>query len=462
MKLPRVMISAASSGSGKTLITCGLLLALKRKGLSMASFKCGPDYIDPMFHKTVLELPSRNLDSFFADPKTLRKVLLRGAGDAQAAVIEGVMGYYDGAGFDTTSASSYEIAKLTGTPVILILNAKGMSLSAAAVVKGLMDFREDSNIRGVILNNISKGAFAGLKASMENLLGIPVCGYVPHVPDCQLESRHLGLVTPQELKDIRCRLGRMADVLEETLDIDRILGIAEEAPEIEEEVTASGNDPEKIRIAIAMDEAFCFYYEDNLDLLRELGAELTLFSPIRDERIPEDCNGLILGGGYPELYIKDLSENRSMLSSVKDAIAEGMPCIAECGGFLYLHDRIEDTDHREYSMAGVIQGKGIYTGKLGRFGYINLLLQESQMFGEKHIGCKGHEFHYYDSTNNGYSSVAVKPNGKRSWECMHGTESLEAGFPHLYYESNPAFAENFIEKCREYRRKVKEKCQENC
>lgn len=493
MKLPRIMIAAVSSGSGKTLITCGMLAALKRKGISLASFKCGPDYIDPMFHKTVLELPSRNLDSFFAEPELLRSVLAEGAKGAELAVTEGVMGYYDGAGFHSTAASSYEVARQTGTPVLLVINARGMSLSAVAAIKGFMDFRADSNIQGVIFNNISRAAFDGLKPAAEEILGIRVCGYVPHVADCQLESRHLGLVTPQELQDIRSRLDRMADVLEDTLDLELIQAIAGEAPELEdvpetgaESVLAaaavSGTESvpaaaavsgaesipaaiavsrakgvpaaggQKIRIAVAMDEAFCFYYEDNLDLLKSLGAELVPFSPIRDRRLPKDCAGLLLGGGYPELYLESLSKNTEMLSAVKEAVENGMPCIAECGGFLYLHERMEDMNRKEYPAAGVIHGTGLYTGKLGRFGYIDVELQRDQMFGGKGMRCRGHEFHYYDSTENGQAAIAKKPMRKRSWECMHGTDNLEAGFPHLYYKSNPVFAENFLKKCKDYKR----------
>ncbi len=457
MKLPRIMIAAVSSGSGKTLITCGMLAALKRKGISLASFKCGPDYIDPMFHRTVLELPSRNLDSYFAKPELLRSVLTEGAKDAGLAVIEGVMGYYDGTDFCSTAASSYEVARQTGTPALLVLNAKGMSLSAIAAIKGFMDFRADSNIQGVIFNQISRAAFDGLKPAAEEILGIRVCGYVPFVADCQLESRHLGLVTPQELQDIRSRLDRMADVLEETLDLELIQAIAGEAPELESIPAAEipcdpASGERQVRLALAMDEAFCFYYEDNLDLLRSLGAELVPFSPIRDRKLPEDCDGLILGGGYPELYVESLSSNMEMLSAVKDAVENGMPCIAECGGFLYLHDRMEDMNRREYPAAGVIHGTGRYTGKLGRFGYIDLELQQDQMFGGKGMRCRGHEFHYYDSTENGQAAIARKPTRKRSWECMHGTDNLEAGFPHLYYRSNPAFAENFIKKCKDYKR----------
>lgn len=346
MKLPRILISAASSGSGKTTFTCGLLEVLKRHNLSVSAFKCGPDYIDPMFHRTVLDLPSKNLDSFFADKNTLLYLFAESAVKADISVIEGVMGYYDGLGFDTVRASSYEVAKDLKTPVILILNAKGMALSAVAAIKGFLELEEKPQIKGVVLNHVTKMTYMQLAPVIEERLGIRVLGFLPPMPDCQIESRHLGLVTPKELADIKSKICKIADLIEENVNVDLLLEIAGEANELEEtnimldneliDIDCECNDKyyNKVKIAVAYDKAFCFYYEDNLNLLRKLGAELQFFSPMYDDKLPENCSGILLGGGYPELYADILSNNRCMLKEIKSAYDNNMPIIAECGGFL--------------------------------------------------------------------------------------------------------------------------------
>ncbi len=465
MKLPRILISAVSSGSGKTTFTCGLLEVLKRHNLSVSAFKCGPDYIDPMFHRTVLDLPSKNLDSFFADKNTLLYLFAESAVKADISVIEGVMGYYDGLGFDTVRASSYEVAKDLKTPVILILNAKGMALSAVAAIKGFLELEEKPQIKGVVLNRVTKMTYMQLAPVIEERLGIRVLGFLPPMPDCQIESRHLGLVTPKELADIKSKICKIADLIEENVNVDLLLEIAGEANELEEtnimldneliDIDCECNDKyyNKVKIAVAYDKAFCFYYEDNLNLLRKLGAELQFFSPMYDDKLPENCSGILLGGGYPELYADILSNNRCMLKEIKSAYDNNMPIIAECGGFLYLHKQIEDLDHKLYDMAGVIDSKAVYTGKLSRFGYIDINLKNKQMYGDKGEVIRGHEFHYYESESNGCCAKAVKPSGKREWECMHGNNFFEAGFPHLYYYSNIKFAMNYVNSCREYNEK---------
>lgn len=473
MKIPRILISASSSGSGKTMITCGIMEALKRRGLSVSPFKCGPDYIDTMFHRVILNLPSKNLDSFLADERTLKKLFVQGAKDTDISVIEGVMGYYDGMGFDTTKASSFDVAKITKTPTILVVDAKGMGLSAAATIKGFLEMDKDSGIKGVILNRITKMTYLNLKPVIENRLGINVIGFVPEEKDCRIESRHLGLKAPTELEDIKMRLSKMADLVEENIDIELLLKIARDAKEIDTQAridTANSfgeqnkikkcnksvemnqeirgiTDYKGVKIAVAYDEAFCFYYEDNLNLLKKFGAQLQFFSPLKDKKLPVGCNGILLGGGYPEIYAKPLSENKEMLEDIKNAFKCKMPIVAECGGFLYLHREIEDLEHNVFKMAGIIDAKAVYTGKLSRFGYIEISLNKMQMYGNTGDVIRGHEFHYYDSENNGCAAVAAKPSKKRSWECIHGNEFFEAGFPHLYYYSNVSFAENFVKAC---------------
>lgn len=455
--LPRVMIAAAGSGSGKTTITCGLLQILKNRGIRVQAFKCGPDYIDPLFHTRVIGVPSRNLDLFLSPEDTVRYLLTADAEQTDLAVIEGVMGFYDGLGGIRTSAGSYDLAKCTGTPVILILDCKGMSLSAAAMVKGFAGFRSDSHIEGVILNRMSPGLYPALKEEIEKETGIPVVGYVPKLTDCLIESRHLGLVLPCEIEDLKRKLEKLVGIIRDTIEIDRILAIAGKAADQETEA----EDPagffrtdKKVRIGLARDEAFCFVYEDNLRLLRRMGAEIVPFSILRDRHLPEDLQGLLLYGGYPELYAEQIAANRSMLEEIREHIENGIPCMAECGGFMILHEIMEDMDGKEFSMAGVIPGRVFYAGKLTRFGYVTLTPDHESGLPEgiRADGITAHEFHYYDSTAPGEACTAVKPVSGRSWKCMHIEKNLLAGFPHLYYYGAPGVAADFLDKAQKIQR----------
>ena len=452
-KVPRILLGAAASGSGKTLITCGLLQALKNRKLQVTSFKCGPDYIDPMFHSRVIGTKSRNLDSFFADEDTVRYLLEKNARDCEISVIEGVMGYYDGLAGISPKASAYDVAKITKTPAVLIVNAKGMSLSAAAFIKGFVEYQEDSQIRGVILNQVSSMMYPRLKQIIEEKLSIKVYGYVPVVKDCVLESRHLGLVMPEEIVDLQQKLMELAEILEKSVDIDGLLELAEHAEELPvQESPVAYHTGRKIRIALAKDEAFCFFYQDNLELLEEMGAELVPFSPIHDKKLPEHIDGMLFHGGYPELYAKKLSENKEMLAAVCAAVQTGIPYMAECGGFMYLHQEMEDMEGHSWSMAGVIHGKSWRTPRLTRFGYITL--EDGTCFGE-HVGAiRAHEFHYFDSDRCGEAYTAKKPLSSRSWKCIHSDGQGMSGFPHMYYYSNLRVPEQFLRACEERKAEV--------
>lgn len=452
-KVPRILLGAAASGSGKTLITCGLLQALKNRKLQVTSFKCGPDYIDPMFHSRVIGTKSRNLDSFFADEDTVRYLLEKNARDCEISVIEGVMGYYDGLAGISPKASAYDVAKITKTPAVLIVNAKGMSLSAAAFIKGFVEYQEDSQIRGVILNQVSSMMYPRLKQIIEEKLSIKVYGYVPVVKDCVLESRHLGLVMPEEIIDLQQKLMELAEILEKSVDIDGLLELAEHAEELPvQESPVAYHTGRKIRIALAKDEAFCFFYQDNLELLEEMGAELVPFSPIHDKKLPEHIDGMLFHGGYPELYAKKLSENKEMLAAVCAAIQTGIPYMAECGGFMYLHQEMEDMEGHSWPMAGVIHGKSWRTPRLTRFGYITL--EDGNCFGE-HVGAiRAHEFHYFDSDRCGEAYTAKKPLSSRSWKCIHSDGQGMSGFPHMYYYSNLRVPEQFLRACEERKAEV--------
>lgn len=512
--IPRFMIAAPSSGSGKTLVTCGLLRLLQRRGLRPAAFKCGPDYIDPMFHRQVLGIPSRNLDTFFLPDGGVREVLAAGVRKhgAGLAVIEGVMGYFDGTGRSGMQASSFDLALQTRTPVILVVNAKGMSRSLLPLLKGFCEYEkkhaaavagkdaggEASRIRGVILNRVSAGMFPMMKKWIEEETGLAALGCLPQSDDVTWGSRHLGLMQPEEISGLQRQIDRLADLLEKSLDLDALLEIAgaseklpdgqvpREAAESSEEKPAQTESAEKrpgmpslipsekpLRIAVARDEAFSFYYEENFDLLRAQGAELVCFSPIRDRTLPQ-ADGLILGGGYPELHAAALAQNEAVKDQIRDLAGAGIPILAECGGFMYLQDRLE-TGGSAYPMCGILPGTCHMTDRLVRFGYVEIGANpEAEKGAEAALGSeaaeggnpaassgtgylspghriRAHEFHYFDSTDNGRACRAVKPAGSRSWECMVVRGNIMAGFPHLYYPSDPQFIVNFLRRCREWK-----------
>lgn len=462
MNIPRILIAAPSSGSGKTIISCGLMAAFCKQQKKVVSCKCGPDYIDPMFHREVLGIDSQNLDLFFLERKKLTEIFVKHARYADLAVTEGVMGYYDGMGLDTEKASSYDVADTLQMPVILVVSAKGSALSLAALVKGFLEFKQDSRIRGILLNRVSAMLYPRLKEMLENELQklghrIRVFGYIPENEAFRLESRHLGLVTPEEIKNLRTQLVQAGEILSETVDLKGLYELAKEAPSLEME----SSDVQKIQeprvsIAVARDEAFGFYYKDNLELLEKQGCKLLFFSPLHDTHLPVEASGLLLGGGYPELYAEQLSQNTTLLSEIRENIRNGMPCHAECGGFLYLHETLLDPDRKSWKMAGVIAGEAAPREKLVRFGYINLTGKKDGRFLKRGEVIRGHEFHYWDSTNNGTDVKAGKPDGKRSWECVHMRENLFAGFPHLSYSSNLVFTERFTQAAIEWEKSQKE------
>lgn len=433
---PRILLAAPGSGSGKTLLTTGLLTLFQNRGIRCRSFKCGPDYIDPMFHKYVLDIDSCNLDSFFLSQEELRALFRKRAADAELSILEGVMGYYDGIGGNSTAASTYEVAKITDTPVILVLDGKGSSLSLAAQVKGFLDYRKDSHICGVILNKTNKMVGERLRPEIEKL-GVRYLGAVPVCETMDIKSRHLGLTMPQEQSELRGHLNAFAKQLEECLNVEGILELAGYSKKDEIRPIDSESEPPTRRMAVAMDEAFCFYYQENLDFLRQQGWELIPFSPLRDAALPEQIHAILLGGGYPELYAKELSANEPMLAAIRNAHAEDIKILAECGGFLYLQEHLEDETGRSWPVAGLIHADGFRTEKLSRFGYISLMQNGA-------VRIKGHEFHYWDSTAPGSAFRAEKPQSNRGWDCMYRTDSLLAGFPHLYYLSGPDLILSFL------------------
>lgn len=445
MRLPRILIAGTSSGSGKTTATYVLLELLKRRGTRVKACKCGPDYIDPMFHKKVSGISCTNLDPFFCDKNLLKYLLCKSSGEI--TVIEGVMGYYDGTSHKGTDNSTFTVAEQTDTPVILTVDAKGSASSLLAVIEGFLHFVPESHIRGVLFNRMTPGSYKTVKAMMQDRFGesvVPV-GFIPSLPEeCHIPSRHLGLVTAAEINDLTERLEKTADLCTSSVDLDAVLAMACKAPELEfnaPEVPHLGG----IKLAVAMDEAFCFYYDSTFKLFEEMGAELRFFSPLADEVIPEESDGLIVGGGYPELYAEKLEANIHTKESVCRAISSGMPTIAECGGFQYLGETQDG--HR---MCGVLKHSSAKAEHLVRFGYITMTSRRDGLFGSVGTKLKAHEFHYWDSTDSGDAFTAKKPDG-REWKCAVMTDTLYAGYPHLFLPSNIPAAEAFYKKCIEYK-----------
>lgn len=439
----RIMITGTNSGCGKTSVTCGILQAIVDRGISVAAFKCGPDYIDPAFHRQITGIPAGNLDSRFCDADKLNSLLDRK--DADMAVIEGAMGFYDGVGKKFSSA---ETSMLTGTPAVAVIDCKGMSLSMGAVMKGFLTFRPN-NIAGFIFNRLPDSQTDTAKGLCSEL-GTEYLGRFPYCPDILLESRHLGLVTADETAQLREKLHRMGQLAQDNIRIDRLLEIASSAKAIPYEpprIMPLTDTP--VRIAVARDRAFCFYYEETFRLLRRLGCEIAEFSPLGDKKLPENISGLILGGGYPELYAEMLSENISLRREVREAVTSGLPTIAECGGFMYLSRRIEGADGKMYDMAGVFGGECYKTNSLKRFGYGEMTAMRDNILCKKGETISSHEFHYWDCTDIGEDFSSRRSRGENL--CVHAGKTYYAGFPHLYLYGDIPAAENFVKACLEYR-----------
>lgn len=436
----RILIAGTGSGCGKTTVVCGILQALAKRGERIASFKCGPDYIDPMFHSAVMGIRCRNLDLQFFSEDTLRQILSQGEG---TAIIEGVMGYYDGVGV-SREASSYAIAKAAQASTVLVVNARGAAHSVLAMTAGFVNLCPDSGIRGVILNCCSPMLYPRLKELISDYFcgRVQPLGFLPPMPQCSLESRHLGLITPEEIGDLQEKLKMIGENAERYIDLTGLLALAAEAPSLRWNPPALPERGSPVRIAVAMDKAFCFYYEDNLQLLRDLGAELVPFSPMTDAALPERVQGLYLGGGYPEVHAQALAGNESMRHSIRTALEGGLPCIAECGGFLYLQETLDGQP-----MVGYLPGEGYRTPKLVRFGYANLTPNRDSMLLKRGETLPVHEFHYYDVTNPGDGFTARKKTGA-AWQCGVVSPCLYAGFPHIHFYAMPQTATRFLDCCR--------------
>ena len=438
----RIVIGGTHSGCGKTTVTCAVLSALKARGLTVASFKCGPDYIDPMFHRSIIGTEAHNLDSFFCRDDLLRQLLYENGRNADISVIEGVMGFYDGA---DGRGSAHSVSVVTENPAVITVDCKGAGESIGAVVKGFLEYRTPNRIKGFIFNRLPERLAPMAKRICDDL-GTEYFGFLPS--DCpSISSRRLGLVTADEIKDLKEKMSELGRAAEKNIIIDKLIEVSEaHFPEFVQQKVNGLPYGETPMIAVAKDRAFCFIYSDNISLLEKLGCTVRYFSPLEDKELPDGCSGIILSGGYPELYAEKLSHNTTMLGSIKRAVSSGMPTIAECGGFMYLHERLRTSEGCEYPMAGVIGGTAFETERLQRFGYITMTSSGDCLICGKGDSFPAHEFHYWDSTDCGDGFEAVKKDG-RSWKCVHSSPTLYAGFPHLYFYADVSIAERFAAAC---------------
>ena len=435
----RFMIAGTGSGCGKTTVTCGILAALKSRGLNVAAFKCGPDYIDPMFHRRAIGVECHNLDSFFCDSQIIRALVNEYSADF--SVIEGVMGFYDGG-----ESSAHNVAEITETPVVVVVDCRGMSDSIGAVMSGFLGYIKPNRIVGFIFDRLPD-KLRPLAEKLCDELETEFFGYMPR-NSAVFESRHLGLVTADETADIAEKLRILGDLAEKHIHIDKLLKlVGGEFNDRLEILRVTVNSPV---IAVARDNAFCFLYSENIAILEKMGCKIRYFSPISDTSVL-DADGFIFCGGYPELYADQLSANKSMLESVRNAVKSGIPTIAECGGFMYLHNSLTTKNGQTFQMVGAIDGNAFPTDKLERFGYITLNSRSDSLLCTEGGTMKAHEFHYWDSTACGGDFSAIKRDG-RSWECCHASDTLYAGFPHLYFPSDTKIVERFVRKCGERRK----------
>ena len=467
----KLLFAAPASGSGKTTVTCAVLTALKRRGCRVHAFKCGPDYIDPMFHRAALGIPCHNLDLYLTPEDRLKTLFARYSAGADTVVAEGVMGFYDGVGGVTPQASAWHVADVLDLPVVLVVRPKGASLSLSALVKGLQTVPDsatsvrgrdaaslDSHIRGLILSDCSEMLYRSLKPMLENETGLPVLGFLPHLEDAQFESRHLGLVAAEEDPELQKKLDLLADAAEVNIDLDALLALGDapaETPDRTERPGPSSSDfpTPDVRIAVASDEAFRFCYDETLDAFREAGMEPVFFSPMRDDHLPEHIHALYLPGGYPELHAGTLASNESMRNAVRDAIERGLPTVAECGGFLYLGQSLTTPEGETFPMAGVLPGTAEKTGRPVRFGYAELTSTENTLVAAAGTPVRIHNFHYYESSERGGAYSATKPVSGRSYETGFGTETLYAGFPHLYFAGSPDLCARLATAARKFQKR---------
>lgn len=452
-----LVIGGASSGSGKTTFSIGLMKALMNRGINVSPFKVGPDYIDPMFHRHVTGKHSYNLPAWMVEDKTLKFLFDKRFEEDSFAVIEGVMGYYDGHRTDGFIGSTAAMAECLNVPAIIIFNASSMSLSAAAIVKGFKTFKENSMIEGVVLNNVaSEMHYQMLKQGIENFTDVKCYGYLKKNEALVIGSRHLGLLQAQEIVDLDDKVSLISEAIEETVDLDGIINDfvyiestvdeeeykyqSEQIRYLKKKVSELGG----LKIGIAKDAAFSFYYDENLEVLKEIGVSLVPFSPLSDSELSSDLDGLYIGGGYPEVYGNELKENKAFLTYLKKSLEDGMPCYAECGGLMFLTDAIVYGGQKN-SMVGFFNATSTMTQKLQRFGHIDVTVDDFGPIKKTDLKFRAHEFHKsIIETDEPILHCYDITKGKRHWTCGYTAQNTVGTYAHNHFYSNLKFLDTLL------------------
>jgi len=458
VRTPRLVIAGTSSSVGKTILTAGLIAAFKARGLTVQSFKVGPDFIDPAYLAHVSGRPCRNLDSWMLGEGALRQVLAQGALGADLALIEGMMGLFDGRG-GSTDGSTADVARIIKAPVVLVIDVGNMAESAAAIALGFKTYSESPKIAGILLNNVgSDGHRRSVEDAIWGTAKLPVLGALRNMPQLDIPERQLGLLPVTENREWERTIGLLSETIARDVDLDLLLRIANKAelvPLVPKKVfQGKPADGERVRLAVAYDEAFNFYYPENLELLEEHGAQVVPFSPLEDAHLPEDAAGLYLGGGFPEVFVEPLAKNRAMAESIQRAHRSGLPIYAECGGLMYLGRSLRTENGAAYTMADVIPVDVEMDGQIHRFGYRQILTLEESILSPKGQFYRGHEFHWSRITghNGGLKSAYQMLNAEGDvigYEGFVGPNLL-ASYVHLHFGQNPLLVDKFVQHCREH------------
>ncbi len=449
----KILIAGTNSGVGKTTISLGIMQALTKRNMKVQPYKVGPDYIDPSYHTFITNRHSRNLDSYMLDDEKIKYVFNKSSQDADISIVEGVMGLYDGIGIDLDNCTSSHTSKILKAPVILVINGKAMAASSAAMVLGYKQIDKDVDIKGVIVNNVkTKTHYEIIKQSIETYCDVEVLGYFPPNDEFSLDSRHLGLVPSVEIDCLKNKFNNLADEIEKYIDIDRILEISQ-TEEVKSNFDLASfikiNEIKNKTIAIAYDKAFNFYYRENIELLQELGLNVEYFSPLKDKEIP-NCDYIYIGGGFPEIFAKELELNESMRNSIKKAHENNIPIYAECGGLMYLGEKLIDQENKECNMVGIFKGYSEMTSSLKRFGYCYGISKVETILSKKGEMIKGHEFHHsVFKTKEECAYTMRKERDKKivdEWEGGYSKNNTLATYLHTHFYNNLDCIKNFLEK----------------
>ncbi len=454
MQIPRLLIAGASSGSGKTSFTLGLTLALRRRGLRVQTFKCGPDYLDPSYHRLASGRPCHNLDSWMMGSRAVVQSFARSCEGADIALIEGVMGLFDGASPVSQEGSSAEIAKILKAPVVAMIDAGGMARTLAALFHGLKTFDPELQLIGCVANQVGSASHGDL---LRKALGTAARGSLPRRPDLAFAERHLGLVWAQADEKTHAMCEAWADLIEANIDIDQLLSDARAAPELACEDLASSPTPSvapRVRIALAMDEAFFFYYEENLHRLRQEGAELLPFSPLRDSSVPEAVDAVYIGGGYPELFAEQLAANEAMHQSLRSFAADGLPIYAECGGLMYLCRFLTTVEGQTFKMVNLLSAAVKMHKRLQALGYVETEITEASPLGPAGTRFRGHQFRYSELEELETLEKIYRVRRKRKGDVIlegYRQGSVVASYVHAHWASHPGIPKFLVENAAKRR-----------